>query len=73
MALKPDIRFLKTIYISPVNVASAEIWKVAKLGWENLPRLRQVVAGEENIQVVAGGRIIRFDIEKCLGIGIGII
>ena len=25
---------------------------MAKFRWENLPRLRQVVAGEENIQVV---------------------
>ena len=30
--------------ISPVNVTSAEVWKVTKFRWENLPRLRQVVA-----------------------------
>ena len=29
---------------SPVDVASAEIREVAKLCWENLPRLRQIVA-----------------------------
>ena len=57
MALKPDIRFLKTIYVSPVNVASAEIWKVAKLGWENLPRLRQVVAGGKRIYNILIGDI----------------
>ena len=33
---------------SPVDVASAEIWEVAKLCWENLPRLRQVVAENSN-------------------------
>ena len=33
-----------------MNVASAEVWKVAKFRWENLPRLCQVVAAMDLVK-----------------------
>ena len=43
-----------------MDVASAEIRKVAKLCWENLPRLCQVVAEEKGMLLVDGRKNMCF-------------